>query len=738
VLSIGRIIAGSGYQYLTKEVVSGAEDYYVRAGAQAGEAAGWWLGAQRDDFGVTDTVVVEKQMAAFFGTKTDPETGEQLGSRYRVYASVGERLEKARVEHERWVAEDLATRAAAVRVVGATEERWAESLAAHTVAAEERWGSAVRKIERAGERNSVAGYDLTFSAPKSVSVLWASAPDIAAQRVVRAAHHEGVRAAMAVLERDGAFVRRGRNGVRQEEVSGVLAAGFDHRTSRTGDPQMHTHVAVLAMAKTAEGEVFSLDGRAIYGLSGAMSAVYDFYRDKALIRDLNVRLEVSERTGVREVAGVPVSLQEMWSSRRAQITPRVEVLKAEYVARHGRQPPTGLVAKMAQWATLETRPIKGEAETTEALFARWRAAAVAAADTDLAAVWAGATGREWSSVAATQTEEEIVEAVMGRLEGEKSSWTVPNVMQVTWQVMERDGDTTAEEDEARAQRCIDAVLGHAEVVKLTPTLDLDLPAELLRADGESVYEVHHSGRYATRSALNEEQYLLARCRSRTIRPLPDVQIEAHMAAASGPGLSADQAAAVRGVLASSGDVNVIVGPAGTGKTTTMGVVSAAWQANGGTVVGLAVTQTAANELAQATGGKAENIAKLLYETRRIDRAAFPVHAARWGIGAGQLVIMDEAGLTDRAAMVAVARLCEQAGAKLVLVGDHEQLESPEACGAMRLIAQTAGTFELGQVHRFVHVWERDASLRLRAGDVGVLDEYAEHGRIYGGTPEANE
>jgi hypothetical protein len=71
------------------------------------------------------------------------------------------------------------------------------------------------------------------------------------------------------------------------------------------------------MARTAEGEVFSVDGRAIYGLSGAMSGVYDFYPDKALIRDLNVRLEVSERTGVREVAGVPVSLQEMWLSRRS-------------------------------------------------------------------------------------------------------------------------------------------------------------------------------------------------------------------------------------------------------------------------------------------------------------------------------------------------------------------------------------------------------------------------------------
>ena len=161
---------------------------------------------------------------------------------------------------------------------------------------------------------------------------------------------------MAVLERDGAFVRRGRNGVRQESVSGVLAAAFDHRTSRTGDPQLHTHVAVLAMAKTGDGQVLALDGRAVYGLSGALSAVYDFARDKALIRDLNVRLEVNNRTGVREVAGVPGSLRDLWSSRRAQITPRVEELKAQYVATHGRQPPVALVAKMAQWATLDTRP----------------------------------------------------------------------------------------------------------------------------------------------------------------------------------------------------------------------------------------------------------------------------------------------------------------------------------------------------------------------------------------------
>jgi hypothetical protein len=127
--------------------LSGAEDYYLRAGAGTSEAEGWWLGAQREFFGVGGGVVSEDQMAAFFGTKTDPATGEPLGSKFRVYATVAERLERAEVDHQAWVKEDLAVRAAALQAAGAGEERQAESLAAHQVAAEERWNKTRQKIE---------------------------------------------------------------------------------------------------------------------------------------------------------------------------------------------------------------------------------------------------------------------------------------------------------------------------------------------------------------------------------------------------------------------------------------------------------------------------------------------------------------------------------------------------------------------------------------------------------------
>ena len=519
-----------------------------------------------------------------------------------------------------------------------------------------------------------------------------------------------------------------------------MAAAFDHRTSRTGDPQMHTHVAVLGMVKDAAGEVRGLDSRTVFRMSGALSAVYDFYRDKALVRDLNVRLDAREDTGVREVAGVPDSLRRLWSSRRAQITPKVEELKQAYRDAHGREPPRALVAKMAQWATLDTRPEKREPESTEALFARWRATAKAAEDTDLAEVWNRATARRWQAPKSEQTETEIVAAVTARLNKERSSWTVPNVTQLVYQCMDRDPRRSDAEDRARGQRCVNAVLCHDDVLRLTPSLNLDLPAELVRPDGEPVYVRHNSQRYAANSTLREEQYLAGRCQSATSWAIDPVIVDACLATAAGdgPDLSADQVEVVRGVLSSAGDVNVIVGPAGTGKTATMRVLTKAWQANGGSVIGLALSQTAASELAAATGGRAENIAKLLYETGRRKPDRYPRHAAKWTLQRGQLVIMDEAGMTDRRSMVAVTRLCQLAGAKLVLVGDHAQLESPEARGSMRLMASQADTFELGRVHRFVEQWERDASLRLRAGDPAALEEYAARGRIYGGTPAENE
>jgi hypothetical protein len=214
VLNIGRIGAGEGIGYLTEAVATGAHDYYVGNG----EAPGQWWGRQAADFGVVGEVD-GAEVEALFGVGEHPRTGEALGSRYRVYRSPEER--------------------AAQKI---TDAGWAPgSPEARAIVAEER---------RRGTRTAVAGWDLTFRPVKSVSALWAvAAPEARAQ--IEEAHDRAVEAALTHLEGHVAATRAGRNGVRHLDVGGVAVARYRHRTSRNGDPLLHTHCAVVNKARSS-------------------------------------------------------------------------------------------------------------------------------------------------------------------------------------------------------------------------------------------------------------------------------------------------------------------------------------------------------------------------------------------------------------------------------------------------------------------------------------------------------
>jgi ATP-dependent exoDNAse (exonuclease V) alpha subunit len=174
------------------------------------------------------------------------------------------------------------------------------------------------------------------------------------------------------------------------------------------------------------------------------------------------------------------------------------------------------------------------------------------------------------------------------------------------------------------------------------------------------------------------------------------------------------------VLTSERNLDALVGPAGTGKTHTMGAVARAWRAGSGHVMGLAVAETAARTLGDEAGIATVNTAKLLFEHRH--RTAEQKARRRWqehcAIEAGALVILDEAGMASRQVIDDVRQLCQEANAKLLLVGDHEQLATPTAGGMFALVVERAGAARLAEVRRFAADWERRASLRLRAGDAG--------------------
>ena len=227
-------------------------------------------------------------------------------------------------------------------------------------------------------------------------------------------------------------------------------------------------------------------------------------------------------------------------------------------------------------------------------------------------------------------------------------------------------------------------------------------------------------------------------------------------------LASDQRAAVRAVLTSGRRLDALVGPAGSGKTTTLAALAELWTENLGPVIGLAPSATAARALEASLGVPCETTAKWLYETvgdgahargrayaaveatlaasggdgRRDHQAvALRREAGRWSLAPGQLVIVDEASLADTRSLAAVVGQAEAAGAKVLLVGDHLQRGSVDAGGALGMLARRGPTAELTSLRRFRHPWEAQASLQLRRGQLAALNAYDAHGAFVGGTRE---
>jgi len=307
-----------------------------------------------------------------------------------------------------------------------------------------------------------------------------------------------------------------------------------------------------------------------------------------------------------------------------------------------------------------------------------------------------------------------------------------------------------------------------------------VPDEFRRPDGSSVFT--RSGEHAfSHPVLLDAERRLLDANAATGAPVVPEQV-AHRIAASpqpgtGPGsagqvrLADDQVAAVLAIATSGRQLDVLVGPAGTGKTTTLRALRAAWETTHGrgSVLGLAPSATAAHELSAALGILCENTAKWLHDStgpgaqqraavidglaecraragaqgdaaaiRRIDAAsgALQREQQRWSLRAGQLLVVDEASLAGTLALDALREQAVNAGAKVLLVGDHHQLSSVDAGGAFRLLADQATGVELRSLWRFRHRWEARATRRLRHGDPEVIGEYGARGRIQAGPAEA--
>ena len=189
-------------------------------------------------------------------------------------------------------------------------------------------------------KDRVPGFDVTFSAPKSVSVLWATGDERTA-RLIRDAHERSVEAALGFLEREAAFTRLGTDGRTPMRGSGFVAAAFRHRMSRAGDPQLHTHVLVANLIKTPDDRWRTLDGQRLYRRAKTAGYLYQSHLRHELSRELSVTFREVHR-GAAEIADVPDATLRAFSRRRREIEARM--------AERG-----GTSRRSAEIAALETR-----------------------------------------------------------------------------------------------------------------------------------------------------------------------------------------------------------------------------------------------------------------------------------------------------------------------------------------------------------------------------------------------
>ncbi len=602
----------------------------------------------------------------------------------------------------------------------------------------------------------VAGYDLTFSPVKSVSALWALAPPQVA-REIAAVHEAAVRSTLTLLEAEVAFTRVGKGGIRQVPVTGLVAAAFDHRDSRTGDPDLHTHVVVsnkVQALPSEGGRWLTLDGRMMFKAKVMASEHYNTQLEAGLVARLGVRLverpSPQGRRPVREIAGMDPALLEAWSSRRHAIEHRQRDLASAFLAEHHRAPTAIESLALAQRANLETRPTKHEPRSEAEQRAQWRqqanavyAGGAARGDAQVAQMVASVLGtREGRSLVAGRDvgPEVVAHRVLETLESSRATWQVWHVRAEALR-QARVVEVPITELDEYVRTVEQRVLKELSVpVGVAP--DLGEPEVLRRPDGQSAYEVHGSAAYTSTAILAAEGDLLELGVRRDGRQVDVARVDAVIADAAKGGLVLDrsQAAMVRSLATSGCRVQVALAPAGSGKTTALAVLARAWEASGGAVVGLAPTAVAADELGRAAGVRSDTLAKFLHEvngdvsganSRGRDDADRVM-----GIGPGTLVLLDEAAMTGTRELAAAVDHIVRAGGSVRLVGDDQQLSAVAASGVFRDLANQGRahgtTVTLTELHRFADPSEAAATLAIRDGDASALDHYFDNGRVHAG------
>lgn len=628
-------------------------DYYAKYLTQApGEVPGVWTGKQADAFGLADEVTHEDLLALLEGR--DPVSGTQLGRRFS----------------DREMKKD-------------------------------------KRVEKA-----VAGFDATFSAPKSVSVLWALTQD---ERFLDA-HDTAVNAALAHLERFGSTTRvRAGKGVRLHPDScGLIMAKFRQTTSRADDPDLHTHSVISNKVRTADGRWMALDGEFMKKHQRMLGGIYQSVIRNELTHQFGFEWEPIVN-GQAEIAGLPKDVLRTFSKRTIQMEDALQPKIDDFIEREARDPSAGELAKMTREAVIHTRRKKSGAGVAD-LTTRWVGEA-----RDLG--WSGHDLLDGArQVADSVSPEQRVDRltahdVVNHMSSERSVWNRADIMKAVCDLKRPVASQDGERWAASLERACDSVM--EECIGLDP-MKVDGPRRA--SDGRSLVAPPTSRHITSERILAEEDVIISWANdAQAAEPRPSVSVDID-------GLDVMQAEVARAV-AGYDRLVLAVGPAGAGKTTTLRTAVADLQGDFRAVFGVAPSAKAAHVLKRETGLQADTLAKLLHEWERTDRRPH----TEYDLPPGSTVIVDETGMVGTSDLNRLVTLAIREDWRLVLVGDHHQLQAVGRGGMFHELCRAGRAIELDCIHRFHAPWEAAASLQLRHGDPRGLDTYLEHGRIFAGT-----
>lgn len=687
-------------------------------------------------------------------------------------------------------------------------------------------------MKNAGDPDRRAGWDLTFSAPKSVSVAWSIA-DPQTRAALEKAHGQAVEKAFAMIQDRAGYARTGAQGKHLERAD-LVAAAFQHGTSREQDAQLHTHVFVMNSAIREDGRAAGIASERLYEYKMAGGAAYQC----ALAHELKTMGYTLERDGTESfrIAAVPLALEAEQSTRRAQI----EAHMKEHGTSGGRA---------AAVATLATRNAKGEIDLP-VLQERWATEAKAHGFTpemakpnntptqqtepkkekahelqrhnhtatntkpnsigagrdvarlriqtgparDAASIGQGGQRNGRDSIARPPRSFGLPERYFGK---PKTLSQTPALASVrTLNSLRVLPSSSVDDQQKRAESLLprhapnhlvnhgaaqpdsvrrpdtgsnaigstkpplteqisqvkpgtglvlakatenDAIVRDAQILMHSYRLSIGnsdtAQAEALasRAKSQAVAVERLDGErdpkgqaYTTKELMQAERDVLRSAIERqgeTWHSVPREAVEAaaqRTAEAKGYQLNSEQRAALDKLCSEPGGVQVLVGDAGTGKSTTMHALREAHEAHGLTVIGT------------STGGKASAVlmADAGIESRNLAKLNADIENGKTTLDDKTVIVLDEAGMTDSREMAKLTEKADEVGAKVILVGDHKQLQPVGAGETFRHVAEAIGSARLEDNQRQRNEWERGAVKEMSQGEAGAaLAKYEKNDRV---------